>query len=282
MAVYAVGDIQGCTDELRGLLDRLRFDPASDRLWLTGDLVARGPDSLGSLRFVRALGDAAVTVLGNHDLHLLAAAAGHGPGRLDAGARGVLTAPDRDELLGWLRHRPLLHHDPGLGWTMLHAGLPPQWSLEVAAACAAEVQATLASDPDALFAGMYGDEPRCWSPELAAGERRRFTVNCLTRLRFVAQDGTLLLKLKDAPDDAPAGAIPWFRHPQRASAGRRIVFGHWSTLGLLREDDVLCLDGGCVWGGSLCAARLDRDEPPLRFDCAGHRRPGGYNAPLRR
>jgi bis(5'-nucleosyl)-tetraphosphatase (symmetrical) len=274
LAVYAIGDIQGCTDELKALLDRLRFDPARDRLWLTGDLVNRGPDSVGSLRFVRSLGKSAVTVLGNHDLHLLAIAAGHGPGKLDPDAQQVLSAPDRDELLDWLRRRPLLHQAPELGWTMVHAGLPPQWSLETAKACAAEVQAELLEDPDTLFAGMYGNKPRRWSPTLSRRARLRFTINCLTRLRYVGKDGTLLLGIKGAPDSAPRGAIPWFRHPRRRSSGERIVFGHWSTLGLLQEDDVLCLDGGCVWGGSLCAARLDSDEPAMCLDCARHRRPG--------
>ena len=275
MAVYAIGDIQGCTDELKSLLDRLQFDPARDRLWLTGDLVNRGPDSVGSLRFVRSLGKAAITVLGNHDLHLLAVAAGHGPGKRDADVMQVLSAPDRDELLDWLRHRPLLHHAPDLGWTMVHAGLPPQWNIETAAACAAEVQAELARDPDAVFARMYGNRPRRWSATLSRNARLRFTINCLTRLRYVEQDGTLLLKHKGAPDTAPRGAIPWFRHPRRRSAGERIVFGHWSTLGLLQEDGVLCLDGGCVWGGRLCAARLDADEPAVCLDCPAHRRPGG-------
>ena len=274
MAVYGIGDIQGCTTELRALLDRLHFDPSRDRLWLTGDLVARGPDSLGSLRFVKSLGDAAVTVLGNHDLHLLAVAAGEGPGKADAAARQVLAAPDRDELLDWLLRRPMLHTDEALGWTMVHAGLPPQWDLDTAAACAAEVEQALAADARGLFARMYGDGPQRWSPSLAGHERLRFTVNCLTRLRYVGQDGTLLLKLKDAPGSTPGDAIPWFRHPRRASAGHRIAFGHWSTLGLLQEDGVLCLDSGCVWGGSLCAVRLDRDEPPVCLECTGHRRPG--------
>ena len=274
MAVYAVGDIQGCTDELKALLDRLRFDPARDRLWLTGDLVNRGPDSVGSLRFVKSLGDSALTVLGNHDLHLLAVAAGHGPGKRDGDVLQVLSAPDRDELLDWLRHRPMLHHAPDLGWTLVHAGLPPQWTLETAMACASEVETQLAEDPDRLFASMYGNEPRRWSAGLSRKARQRFTVNCLTRLRYVRRNGTLLLKLKGAPEAAPRDAIPWFRHPQRASAGERIVFGHWSTLGLLQEDGVLCLDGGCVWGGSLCAARLDRNEPPVCLECTGHRRPG--------
>jgi len=274
LAVYAVGDIQGCSVELKALLDRLRFDPTRDRLWLTGDLVNRGPDSAGSLRFVKSLGDAAVTVLGNHDLHLLAVASGHGPGKPDAAARQVLAAADGDELLDWLRHRPMLHGDEALGWTLLHAGLPPQWDLATAAACAREVEAALAGDPDSLFERMYGNDPRRWSRSLSSHDRLRFAVNCLTRLRYVDRDGTLLLKLKGAPASAPRDAIPWFRHPRRASAGHRIVFGHWSTLGLMREGDVLCLDSGCVWGGSLCAVRLDREEPPVCLDCAGHRRPG--------
>lgn len=274
MAVYAVGDVQGCKDELLGLLDRLRFDPSRDRLWFAGDLVNRGPDSLGSLRLVRDLGDAAITVLGNHDLHLLAVAGGHGKGRHEPDIQQVLTAPDRDELLDWLLRRPLLHTDPDLGWTMVHAGLPPQWDLDTAINCAREVEAALEADAAAVFASMYGNKPDRWSASLSGSDRLRFIVNCMTRLRYVDAAGSVLLKLKTAPDDAPEGAIPWFRHPARATAGERIVFGHWSTLGLLQEDAIICLDGGCVWGGSLCATRLDRETAPVIYDCAGHRRPG--------
>jgi bis(5'-nucleosyl)-tetraphosphatase (symmetrical) len=274
MAVYATGDIQGCRDELLRLLDRLDFDPARDRLWLTGDLVNRGPDSLGVLRFVRDLGDAAITVLGNHDLHLLAVAAGHGGRKRDPGIEQVLGAPDRDELLSWLASRPLLHRDRALGWTLLHAGLVPQWDVATAEACANELHAALVEDRSGLFAEMYGDEPRRWSTSLQGGDRHRFIVNCFTRLRYVDAGGGMLLTLKGAPSSAPAGAIPWFRHPRRASAGERIVFGHWSTLGYLRTQDALCLDGGCVWGGRLCAARLDAEQAPVMLDCTGHRRPG--------
>ena len=274
MAVYAVGDVQGCRYELLSLLERLHFDPARDRLWLTGDLVNRGPDSLGTLRLVRDLGETAVVVLGNHDLHLLAFASGHGGARPDPGIGQVLSAPDRDELLAWLLRRPLLHRDRQLGWTLVHAGLPPEWDLDTAESCAREVEAALVADPQALFATMYGDEPRRWSPGLAGSARQRFIVNCMTRLRYVDAQGNVLLKLKGPPQQAPADAMPWFRHPSRASTGERIVFGHWSTLGLLQEQGVLCLDGGCVWGGSLYAARLDRDAAPVSFDCAGHRHPG--------
>ena len=275
MAVYAIGDVQGCHDELRRLLDLLRFDPARDRLWLTGDLVNRGPDSLGVLRTVRGLGAAATVVLGNHDLHLLALDAGVRPPRSgDASLLPVLAAPDSGELLDWLASRPLLHRDPGLGWTLLHAGLPPQWNLSTAAACAREVEQALAADRVAFLKNMYGNDPDRWSDDLPAKRRRRFAVNCLTRLRFVDRDGRLLLQLKGTPDTTPPGAIPWFRHPDRASAGQRIVFGHWSALGYLREAGVLALDTGCVWGGSLCAARLDADLPPVFLPCRGSLRPG--------
>jgi len=275
MAVYAIGDVQGCHDELRRLLDRLRFDPACDRLWLTGDLVNRGPDSLGVLRTVRGLGAAATVVLGNHDLHLLALAAGVRPPRYgDASLLPVLAAPDSDELMDWLATRPLLHRDPGLGWTLLHAGLPPQWTLSTAATCAREVEQALAADRTAFLENMYGNDPDRWSDDLPAKRRRRFAVNCLTRLRFVDRDGRLLLRLGGTLASAPAGAIPWFRHPDRASAGERIVFGHWSALGYLREAGVLALDTGCVWGGSLCAARLDAELPPVLLPCHGSLRPG--------
>ena len=274
MAVYAIGDIQGCALEFTALLDRIGFDTASDRLWLTGDLVNRGPDSLSVLRSVRALGASATVVLGNHDLHLLACAAKSGPARREPGLDAVLAAPDRDELLGWLATRPLLHRDPTLGWTLVHAGLPPQWDLDTAEACANEVQAVLAEDPAALFDDMYGDGPDVWSPGLSGAARLRFIVNCLTRLRYVDQAGRLLLRYSGPPADAPAGSIPWFRHPERASATDRIVFGHWSTLGVLQEDAVMGIDAGCVWGGALCAVRLDQRGPPVLLPCRGTLAPG--------
>lgn len=274
MAVYAIGDIQGCHREFMALLELLAFDPAGDRLWLTGDLVNRGPDSLAVLRDVRALGPAVTLVLGNHDLHLLARAAGAGPARREPSLDAVLAAPDRDELLGWLATRPLLHRDQALGWTLVHAGLPPQWDLATAEVCARELEAALVRDPAALFEGMYGDEPRAWSPQLRGAARLRFITNCLTRLRYVDGAGHLLLGPNGPPADAPAGAIPWFRHPLRASASERIVFGHWSTLGVLREDSLLCIDAGCVWGGALCAVRLDEPGAPVLLPCPGALVPG--------
>ncbi|MGC3982526.1 MAG: symmetrical bis(5'-nucleosyl)-tetraphosphatase [Steroidobacteraceae bacterium] len=263
MAVYAIGDIQGCCDEFELLLTRLQFDPQQDRLWLTGDLVNRGPRSLDTLRLVKSLGGAAITVLGNHDLHLLAIA-------LDPEAKrkskdtldDILTAPDRDELLHWLRHQPLLHHDADLNLTMIHAGLPPQWDLPQAIACAREVETAL-RDPQqavALFQHMYGDDPDRWSDDLQGFSRLRFITNCLTRLRACTENGKLKLKAKGAPDQLESGLYPWFRVPKRRSGNERIIFGHWSALGFHNGDNVLALDTGCVWGGQLCATAIDRPD----------------------
>ena len=272
MAHYAIGDLQGCHAEFMALLERLRFDPGRDRLWLTGDLVNRGPDSLAVLREAKALGPALTVVLGNHDLHLLALA--HAPGTLkrrDPELEAVLEAPDAAELVGWLAGRPLLHRDDALGWTLVHAGLPPQWTLAQAESCAREVERALQADPAALLGQMYGDQPDRWTEALAGIDRLRFTVNCLTRLRFVDREGRLLLALKGPVGTAPAGAVPWFRHPGRKTHGERIVFGHWSALGYLAEPGLRALDTGCVWGGSLTAVRLDSDAQPVQLPCRGAR-----------
>lgn len=276
MALYAIGDLQGCHAEFTVLLEQLRFDPAQDRLWLTGDLVNRGPASLGVLRTVRSLGSSATVVLGNHDLHLLAMAwAPETVRRHEPELQVVLDAADAGELLAWLASRPLLHRDQEIGWTLIHAGLPPQWSLAEAEACAREVETALRERPGELLSEMYGDLPDHWSPALAGFDRLRFAMNCLTRLRYVDKDGRLLLGLKNPPGEAPQGAMPWFRHPARATQADRILFGHWSTLGYLAEPGLRCLDAGCVWGGALCALRLDREEAPLLLPCRGSRRPTG-------
>lgn len=281
MALYAIGDLQGCHAEFLALLERLAFDPARDRLWLTGDLVNRGPDSLAALREVRGLGDRVTMVLGNHDLHLLAMAwAPATVKRREPELEEVLAAPDADELCHWLASRPLLHRDAGLGWTLVHAGLPPQWTLTDAEACAREVESALREDAARFLGEMYGDRPDCWSPDLEGRDRLRFAVNCLTRLRYVDQTGRLLLSLKGAPADVPQGAIPWFRHPGRETRRDALVFGHWSALGFLAEPGIRCLDGGCVWGGSLCAVRLDRDQEPVMLNCSG--RPGRRRPAARR
>ena len=271
MPTYAIGDIQGCCDEFETLLERIRFDAVRDRLWLVGDLVNRGPRSLDVLRKVKALGDAAITVLGNHDLHLLALAATPGEKLKSKDTlRDILKAPDRDELLDWLRQRPLLHHDAQLGRTMIHAGLPPQWDLSTAQSCARELQSTLTDDASCreLFAHMYGDEPSVWSQELTGFERLRFITNCFTRLRFCRADGRLELKHKGTIEEAPRNVVPWFRAPQRRSAELRIVCGHWSALGFYDGDGILMIDTGCVWGSKLCAVRLDQVAPPVMVPCS--------------
>lgn len=276
MAVYAVGDLQGCLDPLQRLLEQIAFDPAADRLWLVGDLVNRGPQSLATLRFVHGLGEAAVSVLGNHDLHLLAVAeTGQGLRSGDT-LQEILDAPDAGELLDWLRRRPLLHHDAALGWSMVHAGLPPQWDLTLARTCAAEVERALRETPAALFAEMYGDRPDLWTDALRGAERLRFCLNAFTRMRYVDAAGRLDHDCKEAPANAPAGLVPWFRAPGRLSAGERIVCGHWSTLGLVDENGVIALDTGCVWGGKLSAVRLDAPaRPVVAVDCPQARRPRG-------
>lgn len=275
MAHYAIGDLQGCHAEFMALLERLRFDPGSDRLWLTGDLVNRGPASLAVLREVKSLGRAVTVVLGNHDLHLLALAfTPRTVKRRERGLEAVLEAPDAADLLDWLAARPLLHRDDDLGWTLIHAGVPPQWTLDQAEACAREVEKALRSDAAAMLAGMYGDAPDRWSPALEGVDRLRFTVNCLTRLRFVDRKGRLLLAYKGTIVDAPAGSLPWFRHPERATRGNGLVFGHWSALGYLAEEGLRGIDTGCVWGGGLTAIRLDREAKPVRQPCRGTARAG--------
>lgn len=277
MAVFAVGDIQGCYQDLRRLLDRVGFDAEEDNLWLTGDLVNRGPESLDVLRFVKSLPRPAVSVLGNHDLHLLAVAAGTEQARAADTFEQVLAAEDRDELLDWLRRRPLLHHDDDLGYTLLHAGLPPQWDLAQATACARELETVLRGDAYVDFLRqMYGNRPARWSPSLAGAERLRFIVNCFTRLRYCNAEGELELKTKSAPGSQPKGFLPWFEVPGRRSAKLHILFGHWSTLGVVRGHNVHALDTGCVWGGKLTALRLDGDDSGRWYavDCPGAQRPG--------
>lgn len=261
MAVYAVGDLQGCYDALQRLLDRIRFDPTHDQLWLTGDLVNRGRQSLESLRFVRALGERAVTVLGNHDLHLLAVAENTEKKKRQDTLDPILNAPDRDELLDWLRSRPLIHHDESLSFTMVHAGLPAQWDLGLARACAEEVQYVLrGSNYHSFFEHMYGNEPSRWSEKLTGWDRLRFIVNSFTRMRYCDAKGRLDLRAKGAPGSQHRKLMPWFQVPGRLNAQLRIVFGHWSTLGRTNLAGIYSLDSGCVWGGALTALRLDTDE----------------------
>lgn len=268
MAVYAIGDVQGCYDPLQRLLAELNFDPAADRLWFAGDLVNRGPQSLPVLRLVHSLGDRAVTVLGNHDLTLLAVAEGYRQAKHKDSFHSILEAPDRDTLLGWLRRRPLLHHDPALGFTLVHAGIPPQWDLPQARSCAGELEKTLqGAEYGSFLANMFGSEPRRWRDDLEGFDRLRYIVNGFTRMRFCAVDGALNFAEKGAPGRQPAHLLPWFQVPGRRNAGINIVFGHWAALGYYRAAGLYGLDSGCVWGGRLTALRLDTPDDPRCAEC---------------
>ena len=256
MALYAIGDIQGCHAEFCQLLDLIGFSPATDRLWLVGDLVNRGPESLAVLREVRRLGDAATTVLGNHDLHLLTVAAGHRVPHREDTLDAILEAPDREELIAWLASQPLVVIEGDR--LLVHAGLLPQWTPATALMLSREVQAMLAGDHAKEFLGvLYGDEPRHWQDDHAGYDRLRVAVNACTRLRFCAADGTMDFREKRGAGHAPDGFLPWFAHPGRQSAQMTVVCGHWSTLDLVLAPNVLMLDSGCLWGGTLTAIGFD-------------------------
>jgi bis(5'-nucleosyl)-tetraphosphatase (symmetrical) len=257
MARWAIGDVQGCAAELTELIARIRFRPDRDQLWFVGDLVNRGPQSLQVLRLVRSLGESAQTVLGNHDLHLLAVALAGARLRKHDTLDEVLDAPDRDALLEWLLQRPLAYQQPGSDELLLHAGVVPQWSASQTLGLAAEVQQALRASPQTLLGGMYGDLPDRWSASLEGLERLRFVINVLTRLRFCTSEGRIDFSHKGKPESAKAPWLPWFKAPSRASSDVRIVFGHWSALGFYRTDRLVALDTGCVWGGALSALDLD-------------------------
>lgn len=270
MATYAIGDIQGCYSTLRRLLDKIDFDPARDRLWLVGDLVNRGPKSLAVLRFVKSLGTRAITVLGNHDLHLLVVAAGHvEPHRGDT-LHAILKAPDREELLDWLRRRKLMH--VAGRYAMVHAGVLPQWSIAKAMSLAREVEAALRrADYGDFLRHMYGNKPDRWRENLTGFDRLRVIINVLTRLRLCTAGGRMEFTHKGAPTHPPRGFKPWFETPRRRNRPTTIIFGHWAALGLYLESNVVCLDTGCVWGRTLTAFRL---KDRALFQCAAVARAG--------
>ena len=284
MALYLIGDVQGCDNALGRLLESIDFSPSRDRLVLLGDLVNRGPDSLGVLRRVMRLGVAARCVLGNHDLHLLALDAGVRPAHRRDTLQPILDAPDRRALIDWLRTRPLalLEHPGGRPLLMVHAGVLPSWSAEQALTLAGEVQDVLAGPGCAAFlADMYGNQPGRWHAGLTGTERLRTIVNVLTRLRFCSADDRMEFETKEGVDAAPAGYGPWFDAPGRRTADVTVAFGHWSTVGWLARNDVLSLDTGCVWGGALSAGRVQAGAPGaavqfelLQVPCPQVQRPG--------
>ena len=260
MAVWAVGDVQGCLEPLESLLQRIAFDPAADTVWFCGDLVNRGPDSLGVLTRVQELGAAAVTVLGNHDLHWLA-------GHLGSEDSDIRAKAD------WLRRQPLAHYDEVLDCLMTHAGVYPGWDLEQTLARAREVEQALRGPGCEAFLGdMYGDAPNRWSDDLNGTRRLRTIVNALTRMRMVDERGRMDFAFKGRPGEQPPYLAPWFARPSRLPPRSRVVFGHWSALGHFLTDRLVALDSGCVWGGALSAARLDGHPRTVRTPCSDMRR----------
>lgn len=260
MSTYAIGDIQGCFKELTQLLNAIHFHPNQDTLWFVGDLVNRGPDSLKVLRFVKSLGNQAKVVLGNHDLHLLAIAAGIQPHHSEPSLKPILEAPDREELLTWLKAQPLIYYDAHLRYLLVHAGLPPQWNLAIALEQAKTVSDALQGpNYKAVLKNMYGNRPALWTTTLSSTQRLKFTINALTRIRFCDPAGKLKLNahVKMDWEHPKPNLIPWFLHPKRKSASTRIIFGHWAALGGITFDpNIQALDTGCVWGGFLTALRL--------------------------
>ncbi len=270
MSTYAIGDIQGCLTSLQQLLQQVEFDRQQDRLLIAGDLVARGPDSLGTLRFLYSLRDRVSIVLGNHDLHILAVRAGSAKLKpREADLLPLLDADDGDQLLDWLQQQKLLHEEPDFNVVMTHAGIPPQWSLDKARQLAAEVEGVLHGDkPKKLFSNMYGNQPDYWDDDLEGKERLRLITNYFTRMRFVDEDGRLELDSKGTIGTAPAGFMPWFRHPQPVITEQTLLFGHWAALGGETGDPRFqALDTGCVWGNQLTALRLD-DMTRFHLECS--------------
>ncbi|HRH81631.1 MAG TPA: symmetrical bis(5'-nucleosyl)-tetraphosphatase [Thiobacillaceae bacterium] len=274
MSTYVIGDVQGCLHAFLELLDRIRFDPDRDHLWLTGDLVNRGEDSIGMLRWCMAHDHAVVAILGNHDLHLLAVAEGFVPPHRKDTIADILGAPDRDVVLDWLRRRPMVHGEGD--WLMVHAGLLPEWDAEQALALGGELEDVLrGTGYRAFLRDMYGNEPRRWDEALSGQDRLRLIANAMTRMRFLHPDGGMEFLHKGPPAEAPAGLTPWYNMPGRRSRNTRVLFGHWSALGLMVRPDAVALDTGCLWGGQLSALRLE-DDRLFQVPCHARRLPGHH------
>ncbi len=268
MAIYAIGDVQGCFDELLRLLDTISFDENTDQLWFAGDLVNRGPKSLETLRFVKSLGKSAITVLGNHDMHLLAAACTERVNRKKDSLNPILESPDRNELIDWLRHQPLFHYNDD--FCLVHAGLPPQWDFEKTQRMATIAERALRRPNYSLFLKqMYGDKPNLWSSNLKGTARLRFIINCFTRMRYCDAEGRLDFANSGPLGSQPPNLLPWFQAPNRKNADMCIIFGHWSTLGYYEGYNCYAIDTGCLWGGQLTALKLGHPVQRISIDCPG-------------
>jgi len=270
MAVYAIGDVQGCLLPLEELLEKLEFDPDRDRIWLTGDIVNRGPDSLQTLRLVKKLGQSAVMVLGNHDLHFLAVAEKVRRHRPNDTLKQFKKAPDLNELTSWLRQQPLVHCDKKLKTIMVHAGIYPGWSRKKLVRYAREVEQTIRGKNYRTFLDrMYGRSPLRWKENLDKWDRTRFITNCLTRMRYCDARGKLNFTQKGPPGSQPEKLMPWYEHPDMKCKKWRVVFGHWSSLGYSQTGNIISLDSGCIWGGKLTAVRLDSNfiAPSWQLNC---------------
>jgi bis(5'-nucleosyl)-tetraphosphatase (symmetrical) len=268
MSIYAIGDIQGCFDQLQRLLDIIEFDNKKDQLWFCGDLVNRGPKSLETLRFVKDLGNAAITVLGNHDLHLLATANQQKKAKPKDSFNPILAAPDKEELLDWLRYRPLFHYNDD--FCLIHAGLPPQWSFKKIKKMAKKAEQVLQSPEYVTFLkGMYGNKPDTWSKDLSGMDEIRFIINCFTRMRYCEANGKLDFDNKGPLGSQPKNLMPWFELPNRESANLKIIFGHWSALGFYQKNNCFCIDTGCLWGGQLTALKLGKEMKRISVDYSG-------------
>lgn len=274
MTVYAIGDIQGCFTELEQLLEKIKFSSDKDQLWFTGDLVNRGPESLATLRFVKSLGDNAITVLGNHDLHMLAVLFGFQKQRPKDTFDEIINAPDKESLIQWVTHQPLMHIDESLNAILVHAGLYPGWSIQQAYELAKEVETALQGNHLLEFLqNMYGNQPDNWNDELQGWERLRFITNCFTRMRYCHSNLALDLKYNGQPGLQPKHLQPWLNFLNQEQKKYRILFGHWSTLGPSKVNNVFALDSGCLWGGKLTALALEDPPHYIHLDCKGELKP---------
>lgn len=275
MAIYAIGDVQGCYDSLQRLLDKLEFSPESDQLWFVGDLVSRGKKSLKTVRFVKDLGDSAITVLGNHDISLIGMHYGVIP--VHASLKKFLKSKHAEELVDWLRFRPMLHVDKPLGFCLVHAGISPQWGLKKASKLAREIEVPLRGGNTAEWIqNVYGNKPNIWSGDLESFDRHRYILNAFTRMRYCnSKDGSLNFKLKGVPkirNSSTIKQVPWFMYAKRKSLPVRVVFGHWSSLGYYHDESVIAIDTGCIWGRQITAVRLDVENPyPVSETCGNLR-----------